>query len=129
MAALSPQPITGKTMMQTMFTGMATMLKDVTITVDEISAEGEQVTVHYRMAAPGIEGEIHATDTFVVKEGKIQSLTIQIAPEDLGKMANIAPSAPLPVTGAARDGLLPGLLVLGGAALIALGTLSRRLAS
>jgi len=117
-AALSPQPITGKTMMQTMFAGMSKMLKGVTITVDEISAEGDQVTVRYRMASPEVEGEIHATDTFVVKEGKIQSLAIEIAPEDLSKLAGFT----LPVTGAASGvNLLPALLVAAGAGLAALG--------
>ncbi len=129
MAALSPQPITGKTMMQTMFAGMAAMLKDVTITVDEIATEGEQVTVTYRMTMPGVEGEIHATDTFVVQEGKIQSLTTEIAPEDLGKLTGLASTGTLPTTGAAKGAGLPGLLSLGGVALIALGVLGRRVAA
>lgn len=128
MAALSPQPISGKAMMQTMFTGMAGMLKTATINVDEIAAEGEQVTVAYRMTLASVEGDIHATDTFVVREGKIQSLTIQIAPEDLGKLAGIVPTGALPATGAAKGAWPPALLGLGGVALIALGVLGRRLA-
>jgi len=118
MAALSPQPIAGKTMMQAMFAGMSKMLKGVTITVDEISAEGDRVTVRYRMTSPEVEGEIHATDTFVVEEGKIRSLTIEISPEDLSKLAGFT----LPVTGAASGGsLLPVLLIAAGAGLTALG--------
>ena len=128
MAALSPQPISGKAMMQTMFTGMAGMLKTATITVDEIAAEGDQVTVTYRMTVASVEGDIHATDTFVVREGKIQSLTIQIAAEDLGKLAGIVPTGALPTTGAAKGAWPPAILALGGVILIALGVLGRQFA-
>jgi LPXTG-motif cell wall-anchored protein len=126
MAALSPQPISGKTMLQTMFTGMAAMLKGVAITADGIATEGGQVTVTYRMTVPVVGGDIHATDTFVVQDGKIQSLNIQIAPEDLGKLAGIAPAAPLPTTGAEKGAWPPAILGLGGVVLIALGVLIRR---
>ena len=117
MAPLSPVPVTGKTAMQAMFAGMSAMMKGMSITVGDISVEGDQVTVSYTMAVEGMAGEIPATDTFVVQESKIQSLTIEIAPQAL---AGITQPSALPTTGGAGVNLLPGLLVLGGAALVAL---------
>jgi len=111
--ALSPQPIVGKEMMQATFAGMSSMLKGMNITVDEITTDGDQVTVNYRMTTAQAESETPATDTFEIKDGKIQALTIEIAAQD-------APVV-LPTTGAAGLNLLPGLLVLGGGALVALG--------
>ncbi|MFN2224649.1 MAG: nuclear transport factor 2 family protein, partial [Anaerolineae bacterium] len=77
---LSPQPVQGKEAMKNTFAGMFALLQGLTVTVGDVTVEGDQVTVTYTMAVAGMEGNIPATDTFVVQENKIQSLTIQLAP-------------------------------------------------
>ncbi len=114
--AISPQAVQGKENMKTVFGGVFTLIKGMSIKVDDIAVDGDKVTVQYRMVAADGKTEVKATDTFVVKDGKIQSLTIEIATK--------LPAA-LPVTGAAGGSLVPGLLLFGGAVLVALG---RRLA-
>jgi len=118
-AGLSPEPVTGKEAIQATMGGMFTMLQGMTITVGDISTEGDQVTVTYTMAVEGV-GEIPATDTFVIRDGKIQSLTIQISPEILAGVTGAQPTT-LPQTGGSVGSLLQGLLLLGGAGLVALG--------
>lgn len=118
-AGLSPQPVQGKEAMQAAFAGMLSMLKGVTITVGDISADGDTVTVTYTMVVEGVEGEVATTDTFVISDGKIQSLTIEIASEALAGVTGATPTQ-LPETGGPVAGMLPGLLVLGGAAFVAL---------
>jgi ketosteroid isomerase-like protein len=110
---LSEQPIAGTAMMQAMFGGMSTMLQGASIEVGEITTEGDQVTVTYEITTPASETPMPATDTFVIADGKIQALTIAIA--------SVATPAVLPTTGATTLNLLPGLLVLGGSAMVALG--------
>ena len=122
---LSPQPVQGKEAMQSTFAGMLALLQGLTVTMGDLSVEGDQVTVNYTMAVAGMEGAVPATDTFVIGEGKIRSLTIQIAPEVLAGVGAASP-ADLPQTGGAVASLFPGLLLLGGAALVAL---SRRLSA
>jgi ketosteroid isomerase-like protein len=122
---LSPQPVQGKEAMQSTFAGMFALLQGLTVTVGDVTVEGDQVTVSYTMAVSGMEGTIPATDTFVVQDGLIQSLTIQLAAEALSGMGlGAAAPAALPQTGGAGVNLFPGLLLLGGAALVAV---SRRL--
>jgi len=123
---LSPQPVQGKEAMQSAFAGMFALLQGLTITMGDVSVEGDQVTATYTMNVAGMEGSVQATDTFVVSEGKIQSLTIQIAPEVLAGVGAAAAPAGLPATGGAVANLFPGLLLLGGMALVAL---SRRFAA
>jgi ketosteroid isomerase-like protein len=124
---LSPQPVQGKEAMQSTFTGMFALLQGLTVTVGDVTVEGDQVTVNYTMAMAGTENTIPATDTFVVQENKIQSLTIQLAPEALAGMGlGAAAPATLPQSGGAVVNLFPGLLLLGGAAFVAL---SRRLSA
>jgi ketosteroid isomerase-like protein len=116
--ALSEQPITGTAMMQTVFGGLSTTLQGATITLGEISVEGDRVTVTYEISSPASETPMPATDTFVIADGKIQSLTIELA-------ATEAPVV-LPTTGGAGLDLLPGLLALGGGALALLGRRLKR---
>ena len=59
-----------------------------------------------------------ATDTFVIADGKIQSLTIELAATET--------PAVLPTTGGAGLNLLPGLLALGGGALAFMGRRLKR---
>jgi ketosteroid isomerase-like protein len=122
---LSPLPVQGKEAMQSTFAGMLALLQGLTVTMGDLSVEGDQVTVNYTMAVAGMEGTVPATDTFVIGEGKIRSLTIQIAPEVLAGVGAASP-ADLPQTGGAVVSLFPGLLLLGGAAFVAL---SRRLSA
>ncbi|MFZ5916194.1 MAG: nuclear transport factor 2 family protein [Chloroflexota bacterium] len=115
---LSEQPIAGTAMMQAMFGGMSTMLQGASIEVGEMTTEGDQVTVSYEITTPASETAMPATDTFVITDGKIQALTITIAPA--------AAPAVLPTTGATTLNQLPALLVLGGGALVALGRRLKR---
>ena len=113
--AISPQPVQGVEMMQSLFTGMSTMIQGMTITVEEMVTEGNQVTVTYKMASEAMGKETMATDTFTVKDGKITSLTIEFSDET-------PLPATLPTTGAvAGMTLLPGILLAAGASLIVLG--------
>ena len=114
--ALSPNPVSGKDAIQTTIGGILTMLQGLQITVGDIAVEGEQVTVQYTISTAEMETPIPATDTFVIQAGQIQSLTIDISTE---AMAAVTP-AELPQTGGAALPLLPGLLVAGGAAVLAL---------
>jgi ketosteroid isomerase-like protein len=117
---LSPQPVQGKEAMQATFGGMLAMLQGLTITMGDMSVDGDTATVTYTMSTAGAEGEVPVTDTFVVQDGKIQSLTMEIAPEALAATTAAEPAA-LPETGGAVGGLFPGLVVVAGAALVALG--------
>ena len=110
--AISPNPVQGKESMTAVFGGVFSLMKGMSIKTDDLAVDGDKVTVQYRMVTADEKTEIKATDTFVIKDGKIQTLTIEIA----GKL----PTA-LPVTGAAEGNLALGLLGLGGAALVALG--------
>ncbi len=111
--AISPKPVQGKAMMQAVFGGILNLLKGASIKVDDLAVEGEKVTVRYRLVAAAAQTEVKATDTFTIKDGKIQSLTIEVAAETLPKS--------LPVTGAAAGNLALGLLTLAGLASLALG--------
>jgi hypothetical protein len=116
---LTPEPVAGKEAIQGTMGGMFALLQGLTITMGEVTVEGEQVTVTYTMAVEGM-GEIPATDTFTIADGKIQSLAIQLSPEAMAGLVQPVLYA-LPETGGPIGSLLPGLLVLGGAAFVALG--------
>lgn len=116
---LTPEPVAGKEAIQGTMGGMFAMLKGLTITMGEVTVDGDQVTVAYTMVVEGM-GEIPATDTFMIVDGKIQSLAIQLAPEVMAGFVQPELYA-LPETGGPVTGLLPGLMVLGGAAFVALG--------
>lgn len=116
---LTPEPVAGKEAIQGTMGGMFAMLKELTVTMGEVVVDGDQVTVTYTMAVGGM-GEIPATDTFVIVDGKIQSLAIQLASEAMAGFVQPDPYA-LPETGGPVGGLLPGLMVFGGVALVALG--------
>jgi hypothetical protein len=119
---MSPEPVQGKEAIQSTFSGMLALMQGLNITMGDVTVDGEQVVVNYLMAPAGQTEGIPATDTFVVVDGKIQSLTIQLSPETLAGLAQPTPYE-LPETGGPVSGLLPGLLVLGG---VALAGLSRR---
>lgn len=115
---LSPEPVSGKDAIQSTMGGMLTMLQGLEVTVGDMAVEGDQVTVSYTLSVAAMEQPIPATDTFVIQDGMIQSLTIDIAAEALGPVPT---PYDLPETGGPVGSLLPGLLVLGGAALVGLG--------
>lgn len=115
---ITPGAVTGKEAIQGTLGNMFALLQGVTVTLDEVTAEGDTVTTTYTLALPGQDGAIPATDTFVIKDGKIQALTIAI---DLTAMPGTATTYTLPATGGAVSSLLPGLLVLAGAAFVGLG--------
>lgn len=118
---LTPQPVSGKEAIQSTLGGMFALLQGLTVTVGDVAVDGDRAVVNYTMATAGSPTAIAATDTFVIQEGKIQSLTIALAPEVLaGATASAATPTALPATGGPVSGLLPGLLALGGAALMAL---------
>lgn len=117
---LSPEPVQGKEAIESTFSGMLALLKGLTVTVGDVTVEGGQVDVNYVLAPEGQAEGIQAADTFVVEDGQIQSLTIQLAPEALSGLAQPTLYG-LPETGGPVSGLLPGLLVLGGAVLVGLG--------
>ena len=116
--AISETPVQGKETMQSLFAGMSMMIQGMTITVDEMATEGDQVTVTYRMTSETMGNEMSATDTFTVKDGKITSLTIQMSDEAL---TPVTLPATLPTTGAVGVNFLPGVLLIVGASLIGLG--------
>ncbi len=118
---LTPQPVSGKEAIQTTLGGMFALLQGLTVTMGDVAVEGDQVVVNYTMATASSPTAIPATDTFVVQEGKIQSLTIALAPEALAGATAAAAATPtaLPATGGPVSGLLPSLLALSGAALMA----------
>jgi ketosteroid isomerase-like protein len=120
-AGITPEAVEGKEAIQSTLGSMFALLQGVTITLGEVTAEGNTVTATYTLALPGQASPIPATDTFVIQEGQIQSLTIAI---DLTAMSAAPTPSGLPTTGGPVSGLLPGLLVLGGAAFVGL---SRRL--
>ncbi len=115
--ALTPTPVEGKEAIRTTMGGILALLQGLNITLDEVTGEGDQVTVRYTLSVASAGKPIPATDTFVIQNGKIRSLTITIAAEALAAMPT--PSA-LPTTGGPVGSLLPGLLALGGAALVGL---------
>ncbi len=115
--ALSPAPVSGKEAIRTTMGGVLALMQGLKVTVGDIKVEGDQVTVSYTLSVASAEKPIPATDTFVIRDGKIQSLTINIAAEALASMPT---PYTLPQTGGPVGSLLPGLLVLGGAALVAL---------
>lgn len=121
---LSTEPVQGKEAIQATFGGMLAMLQGLTITMGDMSVDGDTVTATYAMSTAGAE-QVPVTDTFVVQDGKIQSMTMEIAPEGLAATAAAEPAATepvaLPETGGAVGGLFPGLVVVAGAALVALG--------
>jgi ketosteroid isomerase-like protein len=115
---LTPEPVAGKAAIQGTMGGMFALLQGLTVTVGEVTVEGDQVTVAYTMAVEGM-GEIPATDTFVIADGQIQSLAIQLSPEAMAGLVQPV-LYDLPETGGPVIGFLPGLLVLGGGAIVAL---------
>jgi ketosteroid isomerase-like protein len=119
-AALAPQPVQGKEAIQSVLGSIVNMLQGLEVTLGEVSTSEDTVTVEYTMQVQGMEGDLPAIDTFVVQDGLIQSLTIEIAPEALGA-ATTTPPATLPATGGPAGVLLPGLVILGGVALAAVG--------
>lgn len=124
LTALSPDPVQGKEAIQSVFASILPMLQGLQTTLGDVTTEGETVTVNYTLTVASTQGAIPATDTFVIRDGKIQSLKIDIAPEALAATGAAAAPGTLPTSGGV--GLfLPGLLIAGGAALAAL---SRRLA-
>ncbi|MBN1660969.1 MAG: nuclear transport factor 2 family protein [Anaerolineae bacterium] len=124
LTALSPDPVQGKEAIQTVFASILPMLQGLKTTMGDVTIEGETLTVNYTLTVASTEGAIPATDTFVIRDGKIQSLKIDIAPEALAGTTAGATPATLPTSGGPGV-LFPALLVLGGAAL---ATLSRRVA-
>jgi len=116
--AISENPVQGKETMQSLFAGMSAMIQGMTITVDEMVTEGNQVTVTYRMTSETMGNEMSATDIFTVGDGKITSLTIQISGEAL---TPVTLPATLPTTGATGVNFLPGILLIVGTSLIGLG--------
>jgi ketosteroid isomerase-like protein len=124
LTALSPDPVQGKQAIQSVFASILPMLQGLQTTMGDVSVEGETVTVNYTLTVANTEGPIPATDTFVIRDGKIQSLKIDIAPEALAGSGAAAAPDTLPTSGGPGF-LLPGLLLATGAALAGL---SRRLA-
>jgi ketosteroid isomerase-like protein len=124
--ALSPQPVQGKEAIQSVFGGMMAMMQGLAVTMGDVSVDGDTVTVSYTLNVASTEGGIPATDTFVIQDGKIQSLTIDIAAGALaGAGAAAAPGA-LPTSGGPAV-FFPALLIAGGTALAALSRrISRR---
>ena len=120
-AGITPGAVEGKEAIQSTLGNMFALLQGVTITLGEVSTEGDTVTATYTLALQGQANPIPATDTFVIQEGQIQALTIAI---DFTAMPAVPTPYNLPATGGPVSGLLPGLLVLGGAAFVGL---SRRL--
>lgn len=116
-AGITPGAVEGKEAIQSTLGSMFALLQGVTVTLGEVTAEGDTVTTSYTLALPGQASPIPATDTFVIQDGKIQSLTMTI---DLTGMAAASTPPSLPATGGPMSGLLPGLLVLAGAALAGL---------
>ena len=114
---LSPAPVSGKAAIQSTIGGILNMLQGLSVTVGDMAVEGDQVTVNYTLSVAAQEQAIPATDTFVIQDGKIQALTIEISAQAL---AVPAPAA-LPQTGGPVGGLLPAFLLLGGATLAGLG--------
>ena len=114
---ITPGAVKGKEAIQSTLGNMFALLQGVTITLGEVTAEGNTVTATYTLALPGQASPIPATDTFVIQEGKIQALTIAI---DFTAMPAVPTPYDLPETGGPVSGLLPGLLVLGGVALAGL---------
>jgi ketosteroid isomerase-like protein len=115
---ITPGAVEDKEAIQSTLGNMFALLQGVTITLGEVAVEGDTVTTTYTLALPGQASPIPATDTFVIQDGKIQSLNMSIDPT---AMAATPTPYSLPVTGGPVSGLLPGLLVLGGAALVVLG--------
>lgn len=119
---ITPGVVEGKEAIRSTLGSMFSLLRGVTITLGEITAEGNTVTATYTLTLPGQASPIPARDTFVIQEGKIKSLTMAV---DLTAMAAASTPSSLPKTGGPVGSLWPGVLVLGGAALVGL---SRRFA-
>ncbi|MGD8624220.1 MAG: nuclear transport factor 2 family protein [Anaerolineae bacterium] len=113
---ITPEPVAGKEAIQSTLGNMFALLQGVTISLGEVTTEGDTVTATYSLALPGQDNPIPATDTFVIQDGQIQSLTIDIATEALA----VPTPYDLPQTGGPVGSLLPALLVFGGAALVGL---------
>lgn len=116
---LTPQPVAGKEAIQATLGGMFSILQGLTVTLGNVAVDGDKVTVSYTMTSAGSSTPVPATDTFVIQDGKIKSLTIEIAAEALAAVSSPVPTA-LPVSGGAGSALLPGLMVMAGAGLLAL---------
>jgi LPXTG-motif cell wall-anchored protein len=102
---VSSTPVVGKQAMLQAFTGVFSLLKGTSLQTRQITTDGDKITVQYIITSADNK-ETEATDTFIIQEGKIKSLTINIA-------TGSAP-AQLPTTGASSNGLLlAGLAVLG----------------
>ena len=120
--ALAPQPVTGKDMIEAaMFPGIFGAAGGAVVTVVQQEIDGNTATVYY-MYMGGAQGDFPIQEIFEFNdEGKIQSHTVNVG--TTAPAAEAAEEAPtqLPETGGVGLNLLPGLLVLGGAALVGLG--------
>ena len=118
--ALAPQPVTGKAVIEAaMWPGIFGAVGEAVVTVVQQSVEGNTATVYY-MYTGGASGDFPIEEIFVFNdEGLIQSHMVNVGVEAPAAAAAETPEQ-LPATGGAGLNLLPGLLVLGGAALVAL---------
>ena len=118
--ALAPQPVTGKAVIEAaMWPGIVSNVGEAEVTVLQQSIDGNTAHVYY-MYAGSVSGDFPIEEIYVFNdEGLIQSHTVNVGTEPPTAAAAETPEQ-LPATGGAGLSLLPGLLVLGGAALVAL---------
>ena len=116
--ALAPMPVTGKDMIEAaMWPGIYSNMAESTIEITLLEIEGNTATV-YAMWVGGASGDMPIQEVFEFNDdGLIQVYTVNVGVPAPGAEEPAA----LPETGGAGLNLLPGLLVLGGAALAALG--------
>ena len=123
--ALAPQPVTGGEMIgAAMFPGIMGAVGGATVTIVQATYGDDSATV-YNMYLGGASGDFPIEELFEYDaDGLITSHIVNVgvtAPEaEVAETTEAAPAA-LPETGGAGLNLLPGLLVLGGAALVGLG--------
>jgi hypothetical protein len=131
--ALAPMPVTGKDVIEAaMWPGMLSQVSGATIDVLLVNVEGNTATV-YTMWTGGPGGDFPIEEIFEFNdEGLIQKYTVNVgvtAPEAAGGAAaeeeeeeeEAAQPTELPASGGVPVDVLPGVLVLGGAALTLLG--------
>ena len=118
--ALAPQPVEGIDMIEAaMWPGIFGAVGGSTVEVLQMEVDGNTATV-YLMYTGGVSGDMPIQEIFEFnEEGLIQSHTVNVG-VTVPEAAEETPTQ-LPETGGAGFNLLPGLLVFGGAALVALG--------
>ena len=119
---LAPQPVTGKELIEAaMFPGIFGAVGGATVTVVQSSVDGDTMTM-YNMYIGGAQGDFPIEEIIVVNaDGLFQYHTVNVGVEAPAEEAEAAETpTQLPETGGAGL-MLPGLLVIGGAALVALG--------